>query len=58
MPGSVVAVDPPARDDSSGLDRPNALYEAAEHLPAEERELFGPTFHHDRTQSQIAELFG
>jgi RNA polymerase sigma-70 factor (ECF subfamily) len=45
-------------DDPADLDRWAALHEAAESLPAEEREVFGLTFYHDWTQQQIAELFG
>ncbi|MFM7059499.1 MAG: RNA polymerase sigma factor [Planctomycetota bacterium] len=66
MPGSgteetaVVALDPvdgaagPNRDDE--LDRWQALHEAVEKLPAEEREVFGLAFYHGWTQCQIAEL--
>jgi RNA polymerase sigma-70 factor (ECF subfamily) len=56
--GGSPAPEPPARDDAADLDRWAALHEAAEKLPAEEREVFGLTFYHDWTQQQIAELFG
>src|SRR5262249_7220959 len=56
--GGPPAPDPPARDDTDDLDRWTALHEAAEKLPAEEREVFGLSLYHNWTQQQIAELFG
>jgi RNA polymerase sigma-70 factor (ECF subfamily) len=51
--------DPPARaDDPDELDRWAALHEAVERLPADRREVFGLTFYHGWTQTQIAELLG
>jgi RNA polymerase sigma-70 factor (ECF subfamily) len=51
--------DPPAPvDDSGELDRWAALHEAVERLPADRREVFGLTFYHGWTQSQVAELLG
>ena len=38
------------------LDRWQALHEAVETLPVEEREVFGLVFYHGWTQAQIAEL--
>lgn len=38
------------------LDRWQALHEAVEQLPADEREVFGLAFYHSWTQPQIAEL--
>jgi len=38
------------------LDRWQALHEAVEKLPTEEREVFGLAFYHGWTQAQIAEL--
>jgi len=40
------------------LDRWAALHEAAEKLPADEREVFGLTLYHGWAQQQIAELLG
>lgn len=53
----VLPVAAPSADVAT-LDRWTALHEAAERLPAEEREVFGLRFYHDWSQEQIAELFG
>jgi len=43
-------------DQIAELDRWQALHEAVETLPLEEREVFGLVFYHNWTQPQIAEL--
>lgn len=44
------------KDKGAELDRWQALHEAVETLPVEEREVFGLVFYHGWTQAQIAEL--
>ncbi len=43
-------------EQAAELDRWQALHEAVEKLPVEEREVFGLVFYHGWTQIQIAEL--
>ena len=50
------AVDPNAGP--GDIERWAAFHEAAERLPAEEREVVGLVFYHGWTQAQVAELFG
>ena len=51
------APDPNAPIDHE-LDRWQALHEAVEQLPADQREVFSLTFYHDWTQAEIAQLLG
>jgi RNA polymerase sigma-70 factor (ECF subfamily) len=44
--------------DPADLDRWAALHDAAEKLPAAEREVFGLIYYHGWSQDRIAELFG
>jgi RNA polymerase sigma factor (sigma-70 family) len=44
--------------EASDLDRWQSLHEAVESLPVDQREVFGLTFYHGRTQLEIAELIG
>ena len=59
--GDLVAGAPAAAvtdPDPAHLDRWTALHEAAEQLPAEEREVFQLRFYHGWTQERVAELLG
>ncbi len=57
---AVPAIDPEdlaaGKDQAAELERWQALHEAVETLPVEEREVFGLVFYHGWTQGQIAEL--
>jgi RNA polymerase sigma-70 factor (ECF subfamily) len=60
-PGDAARAVPDRPDpttDPAKLERWTALHEAAERLPAEEREVFGLVFYHGWTQAQVGALLG
>ena len=60
-PGEVNRAVPDRPDptaDPGKLERWTALHEAAERLPAEEREVFGLVFYHGWTQAHVGALLG
>ncbi len=56
--GRAVPDRPDPSADPGKLERWTALHEAAERLPAEEREVFGLVFYHGWTQAQVGSLLG
>lgn len=55
-PGEPTPDRPDPATDPAKLERWTALHEAAERLPAEEREVFGLVFYHGWTQAQVGAL--
>jgi RNA polymerase sigma-70 factor (ECF subfamily) len=60
LPDGSSPLDPidPNAPDPRDLDRWQALHEAVNRLPGELREVFGLTFYHGWTQSEMARLLG